>query len=92
MGKPARVLLDTHRPSLEQVFSEFHLNDILRLYCFHDHHSSPLYNLGFAERIPPYHGWLEGIDICGMTQVYPEDRSMNYCITNARHYARERYG
>jgi len=92
LGKPASVLLDMHLPSLEQVFSEFRVDDILRLYCFHDQHSSPLYNLGFVERIPPYHGWLEGIDFCGMPQVYPIDRSMNYCIANALHYARERYG
>jgi protoporphyrinogen oxidase len=81
-------LLAIHLPSLKRLFPTFHREDIEQIYLFRNPYSSPLYNLCFAERIPPYQGWLPGVDICGMTQVYPEDRNMNNCIRNAMKYVK----
>jgi len=42
--------------------------------------ASPLYDLGFRQRMPPFEGWSPGIGLLGMPQVYPIDRGMNYCM------------
>ncbi|MEF9426633.1 MAG: FAD-dependent oxidoreductase [Candidatus Mariimomonas ferrooxydans] len=82
----AREVLNMHLPSLRKVFPDFSQKDIVCIYLFKDSHSSPLYDLWFSERIPPYQGWLPNVDICSMAQVYPEDRNMNHCIQNALNY------
>ena len=48
-------------------------------------------DLDFAERVPPYQGWLENVDVCGMAQVYPVDRNMNHGMENAIRYAERRF-
>ncbi len=88
-GKSAEEVLDFHAPSLEKILPNFKREEIRRLYCMRDSRSSPLYDLGFADRRPPYNGWLTNVDICGMAQVYPEDRNMNHCAANARRYVGE---
>ena len=84
--------LDMHLPSLHKVFHDFRQEDIDRIYLFKNSYSSPLYNLRFLERIPPYQGWLPNVDICGMAQVYPEDRNMNHCVRNTLNYIDRYFG
>ncbi len=78
--------------SLEYLFPEFKKEDINSDYLFRTPYASPLYDLRFSERVPPYQGWIEGVDICSMSQVYPVDRNMNYCVENAGQYLRECHG
>jgi len=86
-----RYLLDQYAPSLKRVYPSFREEDVLHSLAFRAMNSTPLYNLKFADRMPPYRGWLEKIDICNMAQVYPIDRNMNNCVANALRYVRE-YG
>ena len=88
-GKTASALLEYHTPSLKRILPRFRRDEIIRLHCIRDTHSSPLYDLGFAERKPPYQGWLPNVDVCGMAQVYPEDRNMDHCARNALGYVAE---
>ena len=87
----ARTLLDYHLPSLEKVLPEFRVDDVIRVHCVREAYSSPLYDMGFAARMPPYADFLPGVDVCGMFQVYPEDRNMSHCVANARRYVRRRF-
>jgi len=82
-------LLERHVPSLRKVFGGFDRSDVLHAFAFRDTHASPVYDLRFAERMPPYRGWLGAVDICNMAQVYPEDRNMSNCIANAKRYLKE---
>ena len=79
-------LLEAHLPSLRKLYPAFARRDVLSARAFSEQHASPLYDMGFHDRIPPYRGTLQGVDIVGMSQVYPEDRSMNNCIRNALRY------
>jgi protoporphyrinogen oxidase len=81
-----------HLPSLRRILPHFRDEDVLRVHCCRSSYASPLYDLGFAERMPPYQGWLENVDVCGMAQVYPVDRNMNYGMENALRYVRSCYG
>ena len=84
--KRASDVLEHHLPSLKRILARFREDDILRLYCIRDTYASPLYDLGYAERRPPYQGWIPGVDICGMAQVYPEDRNMSHGVRRAMEY------
>jgi len=88
-GRSLDELLDYHAPSLRRVLPEFRRDEILRTYCVRDDYSSPRYDLGYVRRIPPYQGWLPGVDLCSMCQVYPEDRNMGHGVDNARRYLAE---
>jgi protoporphyrinogen oxidase len=85
-GKRVRDVFQYHLPSLRRILPAFREEDVLRLCCCRSGYASPLYDLGFAERMPPYQGWLENVDVCGMAQVYPVDRNMNYGMENALRY------
>jgi protoporphyrinogen oxidase len=91
-GRSTRALLEHHLPSLSCSLPDFRREDVLRTFSIRDAHASPLYDLGFAARMPPYQGWLPNVDICGMAQVYPYDRNMNHCVENALRYVDEAYG
>jgi len=91
-GKSLGELLDYHTPSLVRVLPDFRRDEILRAYCIRDDYSSPLYDLGYVRRVPPYRGWLPNVDLCSMCQVYPEDRNMGHCVDNARRYLAECFG
>ncbi len=91
-SQPAQKLLGHHLASLKRTLPYFRPDDVLRLYCIRDAHSCPLYDLGFAARMPPYQGWLPNVDICTMAQVYPFDRNMSHGVENALRYVSEMYG
>ena len=78
--------------SLEKLFPHFKKECINTEYLFRTKYASPLYDLMFLKRIPPYQGWIEGVDICSMAQVYPVDRNMNNCVENAESYLGACYG
>ncbi len=90
-GKTQQQLLDYHAASLGRIAPGFQRDDVLRVHCIRERYSSPLYDLGYAGRRPPYHGWLPGIDLCGMSQVYPEDRNMNHGVANALRYVKQHF-
>jgi protoporphyrinogen oxidase len=91
-GHSAETLLEYHLPSLERTLPGFRRQDVLRLYLMRAGHSSPLYDLGFAARMPPHHGWLANVDVCNMSQLYPYDRNMSHCVANALCYVEEVFG
>lgn len=81
-----KEVLDFHFSSLQKVFPDFKEKDIDQARVFRDTHSCPVYDLYYSKRMPCYEGWSPNLDICGMTQVYPEDRNMNNCVRNAYNY------
>jgi protoporphyrinogen oxidase len=81
-----KEVLDFHLFSLQKVFPDFKEKDIHQARVFRDTHSCPVYDLCYCKKMPRYEGWYPKLDICGMTQVYPEDRNMNNCVRNANNY------
>ena len=72
-------LLRLHLPSLARLYPGFDASLVERKFVFRTAVASPLYDLGFRDRIPPFSGWSPGIGMLGMAQVYPMDRNMNHC-------------
>jgi protoporphyrinogen oxidase len=80
MGLTPDALLRVHWPSLCKLYPSFREALIDRAYLFKTPAASPVYDLGFGDRMPPFTGWSSGIGIAGMPQVYPLDRNMNHCV------------
>lgn len=80
MALDVEALFEVHRPSLQRFCPHFDPGMIVQKFLFKSPVASPLYDLGFAERMPPFFGWSPGIGLLGMPQVYPIDRNMNHCI------------
>ena len=79
-------ILAFHLPSLCKIFSNFTEDDIDLIFVTKNQYTSPVFDMNFSYKMPPYQGWLQNIDICNMTQVYPVDRNMNNCVVNALTY------
>jgi protoporphyrinogen oxidase len=84
-----RRLLRWHLPSLRRVLPAFREEDVLHAYRFTARYSSPIYDLGYAEKMPPVTGWIDRVRLTGMVRVYPEDRNMSHCIRVAKHAIRD---
>jgi len=83
----AKDILHMHVPSLKRVYPGFRLQDVVKWSVFRASQATPVYDVGFRRRRPPYGGWLAGVDVVGMGQVYPQDRNMNACVENGARYA-----
>jgi protoporphyrinogen oxidase len=84
----ANELLDAYWPGIIKIYPDFKKEDIEKIYLFANDHACPVYDLNYSSRIPPYSGLIEGIDIAGMSQVYPYDRSMHNSLLVAKDYCR----
>ncbi|HVF70729.1 MAG TPA: FAD-dependent oxidoreductase [Chthoniobacterales bacterium] len=80
MSLDVESLFRTHLPSLKRFAPAFHEKQLTEKILFKSPVASPLYDRGFAGRMPPFAGWSPGIGLLGMPQVYPLDRNMNHCI------------
>ncbi len=69
-----------HLPSLRRISPDLAASDIERAFHFTTSAASPVYDLGFGRRRPPFTGLSPGIGIAGMSQVYPVDRNMSHCM------------
>ena len=77
------ALFQRHLGSLERLYPGLSAADVDRKFVFTSSTASPVYDMGFGGRMPPFVGWSDGIGILGMSQVYPVDRNMNHCAATA---------
>jgi len=84
MNREAHEMFHTHLPSLKKVHPNFDEKNVEQKLLFKSSVASPLYDVGFHGRMPPFTGWAKGIGILGMAQVYPIDRNMSHCIKVVR--------
>ena len=84
-------LLDYYLSSLKKVYGGFDKDDIEKKFLFRDNYSTPVYDLKYSRKVPPYQGWGNNIHICSTAQIYPEDRTMNNCVKNALGYIAANY-
>src|SRR5439155_9368909 len=80
MALDVDTLFETHLPSLKKFSPGFSEKSVVQKMVYKSPVASPLYDLGFRQRMPPFEGWSPGIGLLGMPQVYPIDRNMNHCM------------
>ena len=80
----ADELLAYALPYLQQMFPKMERNWIQRHHLWRARWSQPVVEKHYSTLIPADVGPKDGLHICSMAQVYPEDRGTNYAIREGR--------
>lgn len=75
----ARVLAQ-YLPALARVNPAFDESWILASHHFRADYAQPVVDVGYRQRIPSLQTPVDGLYLCSMGQVFPEDRGQNYAI------------
>lgn len=82
MGDDA--LLEFTLPHLARMFPEFRREWILGHHVWRARWSQPVVVREYSRMIPATRSPLDGLYLCNMAQIYPEDRGTNYAIREGR--------
>ncbi len=71
-------------PYLQQMFPKMTREWVKRHHMWKARWSQPVVEKFYSKLIPSRKGPVEGLHICSMAQIYPEDRGTNYAIREGR--------
>lgn len=71
-------------PYLQTMFPNFDPSWIQKHHLWKARWSQPVVEKHYSQMIPEAHGPKEGLHLCSMAQIYPEDRGTNYAIREGR--------
>ena len=80
----ADELLDYSLPYLQKMFPKLERNWIQHHHLWRARWSQPVVEKHYSRLIPTENGPKDGLYICSMAQIYPEDRGTNYAIRAGR--------
>ncbi|MDM3326709.1 NAD(P)/FAD-dependent oxidoreductase [Citrobacter braakii] len=78
-------------PFLKKMFPKFEKDWIINHYLWRARWSQPVVGKHYSTLIPDEKTPYEGLHICSMAQIYPEDRGTNYAIREGRRIGRNVY-
>ena len=71
-------------PHLKKMFPEFDETWIRKAHVWRARWSQPVVEKLYSALIPNEDAPLDGLHICSMAQIYPEDRGTNYAVRQGR--------
>ena len=80
----ADELLDYSLPYLQKMFPKLERGWIQRHHLWRARWSQPIVEKHYSKLIPEEDGPMDGLHICSMAQIYPEDRGTNYAVREGR--------
>jgi protoporphyrinogen oxidase len=80
----AEELLKYYLPSLQKINEEFDVDWVESMWLYREDAAQPIITVGYSERVPPYETPIEGLYLANTTQIYPQDRGMNYSVRLGR--------
>jgi protoporphyrinogen oxidase len=84
---PTQQLLDEAFDYIRRINPALIQGDILATHVARLRHAQPVYELGFAAKIPPVQTPIEGLQIADTCFYYPEDRGISESVRIAREMA-----
>ena len=81
-------MLDQYLPALARINPEFDPSWILKSHHFRADYAQPVVTVGYRDQVPSMRTSAQGLYLCCMAQIYPEDRGMNYAIAYGDRAAR----
>jgi hypothetical protein len=81
-------LLTEYLPHLRKINPEFDLGWIEERYLFREEAGQPIITTNYSSRIPDHSTPISHLYLANTTQIYPEDRGMNYSVRLGRKVAR----
>lgn len=73
-------LLRRYLPGLQRLYGDFSLDWVEDSWSFRDEAGQPVITRGYSQRIPEFRTPVEGLYLANTTQIYPQDRGMNYSV------------
>lgn len=81
-------LLAEYLPHLRKINPEFDPACIEERYLFHEEAAQPIITTDYSSRIPDHCTPISNLYLANTTQIYPEDRGMNYSVRLGRKVAK----
>ncbi|MCL5025190.1 MAG: amine oxidase, partial [Chloroflexi bacterium] len=75
-------------PHLREINPEFKPDWVVRRWVFRDDAGQPIITTNFSRQIPDHRTPIHGLYLANTTQIYPEDRGMNYSVRLGQTIAR----
>ena len=85
----AEELLEAYLPHLRKMFTGFSRDWVKRLWAWRERYTQPVIGLGYSALKPPFQTPADGLWLCCMAQIYPQDRGTNYAIAYGQKVAEE---
>jgi protoporphyrinogen oxidase len=80
----AEELLAHYLPSLRKINPDFGPDWVEEMWLYRDDAAQPIITCGYSRRLPSYETPVEGLYLANTTQIYPQDRGMNYSVRLGR--------
>jgi protoporphyrinogen oxidase len=82
-------VFDYCEPFIKRIFPEFNRAWVRSHHTWKARYSQPVITKHYSSLIPPFKTPIDGLWLCTMAQVYPEDRGTNYAVRYGRRVARD---
>jgi len=79
-GASAEELFAHYLPSLRKINPEFARDRVEEMWLFREDAAQPVITCGYSRRVPAYQTPVKGLYLANTTQIYPQDRGMNYSV------------
>lgn len=76
----AEELFVHYLPSLRKVNPEFEKDWVEEMWLFREDAAQPVITCGYSHRVPAHQTPVKGLYLANTTQIYPQDRGMNYSV------------
>ena len=77
-------LLSEYWPHLKKITPDFNVSWIVDMHVFRDEAAQPIIGKNYSAKIPAHATPIKGLYLANTTQIYPEDRGMNYSVRLGR--------
>ena len=78
-----------HEESLRRINPSFRRERVRKIHLFHARYGTPIYTLGYIEKMPPFRMPFKNLYMANTSQIYPYDRNMNNCAALGRRVAKK---
>ena len=85
-------LLEAYLSSLKRINPEFESGWIEECYRFSDDYGQPIVGTHYSRQMPEHVTPVEGLFLANTTQIYPEDRGMNYSVRLGKEVSKKLMG
>jgi len=79
-----KQLFALYLDNLKRMFPNFNKNDVISYKVHRDPYASPIYNMRYSEKKPPFETPVSNLYLLNTTQLFPEDRNINNGIKYAK--------
>lgn len=76
----AEELFVHYLPSLRKINPEFEKDWVEEMWLFREDAAQPVITCGYSRRVPAHQTPVKGLYLANTTQIYPQDRGMNYSV------------